>query len=707
MPEIGLDPAGVDVIVPVYGAVGPFSRCIASVRSHSDLTRHRVVVVADGEQPPDGEALLSELQDGPGIVVLRQAVRRGFVAAVNRGMAASRRDVVLLNSDTEVTPGWLEKLRAAACSADGIATVTPFSNDATICSLPRWLVANELPAGHDVDSFGAVVERVARRDYPRLPTGVGVCLYIGRGALDRLGAFDEKAFGLGYGEESEFCARATAAGYVHVLADDTFVFHQGQQSFGAARRRREGAAQRVIRRRHPGYMPAVARFIREDPLRAARARVIEALAPPCRPAPAGSPSCVLHVVHGWPPYARGGTEHYAASLARLQASYRRVAVLARLSDPTREEGEVRELLDAGVRVRLTVNNFTQRNPWSRNALRNRHLERVFERLVEEVRPDLVHVHHLAGHGASLPRVAARLGLPVVLQIQDWWGACARANLVDRHGDPCPGPTPARCAACLPLTSLPAAPLLNRLLHRLRRRALRRAYAMAGAFVAGSRFIADSMRDLGTVPAGATIHVVPYGVERPALPGPCRPVSGGGPLVFGFVGALMPHKGAHVAVEAFHGVDPARARLEVWGDAAADPDYARRIERSAQKGPVRLRGRFDEADRGRVFAGMDVLLVPSIGLESFGLVAREAIARGVPVLASRRGALAELLEEGGGGVLVEPGDVEAWRGWVGRLSGEPGILESWRRALPPVKGVDRHAEEIEDVYAELLGRRERR
>jgi glycosyltransferase involved in cell wall biosynthesis len=450
----------------------------------------------------------------------------------------------------------------------------------------------------------------------------------------------------------------------------------------------------------------VARFIREDPLREARARVVAALAPPRRSAPAGSPACVLHVVHGWPPFARGGTEHYAAALARRQAAYRRVAVLARLSDPTRAEGEVRELLDAGVHVRLTVNNFTQRNPWVRNALRNRQLERAFERLLDEVRPDLVHIHHLAGHGASLPRLAVKHGRPVLMQVQDWWGACARANLVDRQGQPCPGPTPVRCAACLPLTALPAAPLLNRLLHRFRRRVLRRAFANADEFVAGSRFIAESLRALGTIPAGATVHVVPYGVEQRARPGTGRGSSVTGPVVFGVVGALMPHKGVHVAVEAFAGVDPARARLEVWGDGAADPDYARRLERSAASGPVRLRGPFDEADRDRVFAGIDVLMVPSIGLESFGLVAREAIASGIPVLASRRGALAELLEEGAGGALAEPGDVAAWRAWVLRLSAETGLLESWRRALPPVKDVGRHAEEIEEVYTMLLARRER-
>ena len=676
---------------------------MTSVRANTDLTRNRLVVVVDGPQGSPCEALLADLSSAAGVVVLRQEVRRGFVAAANRGMAASPRDVVLLNSDTVVTPGWLDKLRAAANSSEQVATVTPFSNDATICSLPRWLVANALPAGHDVESFGALVERSSERVYPPLPTGVGVCLFIKRAVLDRVGRLDEKAFGLGYGEESDLCARASAAGYIHVLADDTFVFHEGRQSFGASRRRREDAAQRVLRRRHPSYWPAVARFIREDPLREVRERVMRELAPPRRAMDRTVPARVLHVVHGWPPFARGGTEQYAASLARRQATFREVAAFARLADPARAQYEPVEMLDHGVRVHFRVNNFVQRDPLARNALHDGHMNRALAGLLDEFRPDLVHVHHLAGHGASLLGVARRRGVPIVVQLQDWWSACARANLVDRSGAPCEGPSLARCAACLPLTSLPAAPLLNRLLHALRRRVLRQALAQGDAYVAGSRFIVESLRALGVVPPGKVVQVLPYGVEQQARTALRSAPNGRRPLVFGFIGALMPHKGAHIVTAAFVGVDPKEATLEVWGDPAADPTYAEMVARLARGGPVRLRGAFADTDRAEVFGGIDVLLLPSIGLESFGLVAREAMARGIPVLASRHGALGEIPGIEACGALVAPGDEAAWRGWVDRLLADPAVLERWRHAMPPIKGIDEHAGEVEAIYREVLDR----
>jgi O-antigen biosynthesis protein len=271
-------PGPVDMIVPVHGAAADFRRCLASVRAHTDLARHRLVVVVDGAGQDEVEAALADAERaGAAIHVIRQVERLGFVASVNRGMAASRCDVVLLNSDAIVTSGWLEKLQAAAYSAAKIATATPFSNDATICSVPRFLEANALPAGHDIDSFARLVERASARAYPRLPTGVGVCLYIKRRALDHLGAFEPRAFGLGYGEETDFCVRAVKAGWAHVLDDATFVFHAGHRSFGESSRARVRAAELTMRWRHREWRATIASFIAEDPLGTVRERVLRAL----------------------------------------------------------------------------------------------------------------------------------------------------------------------------------------------------------------------------------------------------------------------------------------------------------------------------------------------------------------------------------------------------------------------------------------------
>ncbi|HVT57884.1 MAG TPA: glycosyltransferase [Thermoanaerobaculia bacterium] len=710
-------PGPVDVVVPVCGAPDELGRCLRSLLATTDVERHRLVLVLDGPQPPATGELAARLaaERPAGVLVLENPARQGFVASVNRAMAGSRRDVVLLNSDTQVGAGWLEKLQRAAYSAPEIATATPFSNNATICSLPRFLEANALPAGWDVERFGSLVEASSRRLYPRLPTGVGVCLYLKRKALDQLGLFDRARFGVGYGEESEFCMRALKAGYAHVLDDATFVYHEGHRSFGTSRHARVDAAHRTLARLHPEYLATVDRFLRDDPLRPLRERIVGQLAPRRRAARPGGPARVLHVVHGWPPWNHAGTELYAAWLARWQAACREVTVWSRIGDPARALGDAVELLDGGVRVRLLVRNFDEADPLSRNALWSRRLAADFERLLAEARPELVHVHHLAGHAAALVGTQgplARRRLPVLFQLQDWWPLCARSNLCDHRRELCSGPAAGKCAACLPLTGVRPRRLLNRLLYVGRAALGRRALRRADAFVVGSRFIRDSYLELGWLRPGDPVAVLPYGIEPPGGPAAVgrKPRAAGSPLRFGVIGSILPHKGIHVAVSAFAGIDPGRARLAVWGDPAIDPGYTSELERLGIRGAggpaaaVSVRGRFTEESKAEIFAGLDVLIVPSLGLESFGLVAREAMYHGVPVLASRRGALAEMLADGRGGALFEPADAAELARWVERLCAEPELLDRWRRELPPVKLAERHAEEIEEVYERLLAAR---
>ena len=143
-------------------------------------------------------------------------------------------DVVLLNSDTVVTRGWLDALARCAASDPRIGTITPFSNNAEICSLPRFCDNNPWPAGARSGAAGGALERAAVPTYPDLPTGVGFCLYIRRALIDAIGMFDP-VFGLGYGEENDFCMRAAAAGYRNVLCEDAFVLHLGGSSFGEKR----------------------------------------------------------------------------------------------------------------------------------------------------------------------------------------------------------------------------------------------------------------------------------------------------------------------------------------------------------------------------------------------------------------------------------------------------------------------------------------
>lgn len=696
---------GVDVVVPVCGGEEHLAALLPGLLRHTDLARHRLIAIVDGPQPAGVSKQLDDLERAAGAALVRVAQPRnlGYVASVNAGMRQSReRDVILLNTDTVVTRQWVEKLQQAAYSAPEVASVTPLSNRATICSVPRGNVDNDLPQGYDADRFAALVERVSRREYPRLPTGVGMCLYLKRAALDDVGLFDEVAFAAGYGEENDWCFRALRAGWVHVADDVSFVFHAGRGSFGARRRQLAARAGGILRERHPEYFPTIARFLADDPLRAVRDRILGALAAvPAHGTGRRRPE-VLHVVHGFPPQDHGGTELYAFWLARAQARERPTAVYTRCRDEGAANGAVVESLDGGLRVRRVVNNFDQRDPLARNALHDRKLQRDFAAFLAEIRPEVVHVHHLAGHCLTLAGAVRRSGVPMVLQLQDWWLACARANLLDHAERLCSGPGLLKCSTCLPLTRLPPRHATNPALHAARRALARRLVSEAATRVAGSPAVVDGLRRAGILDAGAAVHVLPYGV--PLADTPCTPRPSSAPtlpLRIGFVGSMLPHKGLHVLAAACSVLPPRSLTLEVWGDPSFDPAYTARVQQLAGHIELRCHPRFAETERGAVLGGLDLLVVPSLGLESFGLVAWEAIHAGVPVVCSDRLPLAAAVREGGFGAVYEASSTAQLAAILGTVVDDPSRIAGWRAKLPSVKPWRAHAAEIEQVYDQVI------
>jgi len=200
---------------------------------------------------------------------------RGFVATVNHGMRVADGDVVLLNSDTEVTPGWLQNLSKCLASDPSIATATPWSNNGEITSIPDFCAVNSVP--ENPDEVASVIAACGSPDYPELPTAVGFCMAISRFAINQIGLFDEDTFGRGYGEENDFCQRAQQAGLRSVLCDDTYVVHHGGASFTPLGLKPNTQSMQRLLTKHPDYAQKVANFIKADPFAPRRQEILTCL----------------------------------------------------------------------------------------------------------------------------------------------------------------------------------------------------------------------------------------------------------------------------------------------------------------------------------------------------------------------------------------------------------------------------------------------
>lgn len=416
----------IDVVVPVYGNRESVFRCLTRVLFLSSTAPLHLVVVNDASPDPELNRSLREWASQLGFSLIENSDNLGFPGAANRGMRLHPdRDVVLLNSDTIVAEGWVDRLRAAAYSRARIASVTPFSNNATILSFPRFCRENSLPDDTEVASLDRQFSVLNREIRIEIPTAVGFCMYIPRPALREVGYFDEATWGKGYGEENDFCMRARTLGWTHWAACDVYVGHEGGGSFKASTKSLLERNLETLGAKYPDYFHLVESFINKDPLRTARRNVLrEALKEIPRP-------FFLYILHG----LGGGTLKAARDLAG-------------------------ELLEQGVEVlelaTSSVNGFLLR--WGSDDFQMVYHRNEWAALIEDLKSlGIRHVHyhqtmHFPARVWDLPGI---LGVSYDFTLHDYLPLCPRINLIDESGRFCGDHrhNPEVCDGCIKINGL--------------------------------------------------------------------------------------------------------------------------------------------------------------------------------------------------------------------------------------------------------------
>lgn len=234
----------VEIIIPVYNALDDLQKCLASIKSNVGDIDVRVIVVNDGSELSTTEWLRKYCAHDPMVYLVENAQNMGYTKSVNIGLKASSAPYVILqNSDTVVSSGWLSGLMRCMGSSPKIGIVGPLSNAANYQSVPLMrdeqgkFVVNDLPSGMSVDAMAHLVANVSGRAYPRVTLVNGFCFMIRRELINTIGYMDEVNFPIGYGEEADYCIRALQAGYELTIADDVYVFHAKSKSFGHDKRK--------------------------------------------------------------------------------------------------------------------------------------------------------------------------------------------------------------------------------------------------------------------------------------------------------------------------------------------------------------------------------------------------------------------------------------------------------------------------------------
>jgi GT2 family glycosyltransferase/glycosyltransferase involved in cell wall biosynthesis len=220
----------VSVIIPVYNALPLARECVASIFAADSKLIFEVVVVDNGSTPEVQEWLVREEESRPNLRHLRYPEPLGFARAVNAGACSAAGEViVILNSDTIVTPGWMDGLYLALSADPSLGAITPCSNSAGDAAQIDFRTV-------DLSRSAALALVSAKPNPPRtryLPQRVSFfCAAVRRELWRELGGLDE-SYGVGNFEDDHFCLRLRVAGFRLAVAEHLFVYHHHSATFRA------------------------------------------------------------------------------------------------------------------------------------------------------------------------------------------------------------------------------------------------------------------------------------------------------------------------------------------------------------------------------------------------------------------------------------------------------------------------------------------
>lgn len=628
----------IDVIIPVYADYQVTRACLESVFGSNNLQDYNLLVIYDCGPDPQLEAYLDELSVQRKIQLSKNKSNLGFVESVNQGMRCNEdNDVLLLNSDTLVANDWLDRIVACAMTDEKIATVTPFSSNAEICSFPRFCRDNSRPDNPNVEAIDRVFAQYVEPAAIDIPTGVGFCMFIRRASLVDIGLFDAETYGRGYGEENDFCRKGAAAGWRNVHCTNTYVFHQGGVSFTDEKLERVEQAMKILDRLYPDYHQLVQEFIIEDPAKVYRVQgMIELYRHSSRK------HCLM-ITHG----LGGGTLKHAEELANYLEEEIVVAILRPL-----DEGVLSLQFCFGDNSDTLTFDVSEQFD-------------ALENILSYICVDYVHVHHIKGLDGIIENLLARLECPYDVSLHDYYFINGNPALADEQGRFCEDMT-TRDQLCVKHSPVPLGLDANAW-----RDKNRRFLCAAERVIAPSQYVKDIFSDYF---ADVSIDVAPHPDHEVNAPYPLVSMPAKGDIFrIAVIGALGIEKGADV-LESVAGLciqNGKPYKFYLIGYAYRELD--RCISQS---------GAYKDGELASLLENIDPHLVwfPSQWPETYSYTLSTCLQMGLPVLAPDFGAFSERLR-GRPLSWVEDHRVNP-AGWVASIDN---VVQTISKGSAPVSG----------------------
>ncbi|MCA8970176.1 MAG: glycosyltransferase [Planctomycetes bacterium] len=405
-------------------------------------------------------------------------------------------------------------------------------------------------------------------------------------------------------------------------------------------------------------------------------------------------SKVLHVVHGYYPESGGGTEAYVRSLLDAQTRLSMQPYLLHGSFEPRPSPVLETRDDLAVEAWRLHRSDTYSDYWDKA-----HYDpagALFEQILEDVQPDIVHVHQWIRMTDDLVVRALRQGIRSLVSLHDLYSSCPACFRLRPDDSHCERVVSFEsCGDCVPLRGHESREEVRCGIDLYRDNA-RRELMSAGRVLAAT----EATRTLVTSGLGLDrelVHLEPLGYAR-RFEGTRREHAHGGALRLAYWGNVTARKGVDVLLDAMRVLEarqPLRGRLELTIFGKVDlEDLRRDLEQRARDLPVTFAGRYEWEELAA--HGIDLATFPSTCFETYGFVLDEAFELGIPALVTDVGAFAERIHAAG--FLVPPHDAVALADALERILQDPTLLERARASMPELSPTPlEHARRLRSHY----------
>lgn len=612
-----------DIIIPIYNAYDCLKPCIDSIIKNTDLKDNKIILIDDNSPDARVLPLLEEYTKlNKSIILLKNEKNLGFVGTVNKGMKYSKNDVLLLNSDTEVSIDWLNNIKETAYSQPMVASVTALSNNATLASVPIGLQPNDLPSNMTFDEYANMVSQIAYPDTFELPTAHGFCMYIRREALDTIGYFDEETFGKGYGEENDFSFRALDYGFKNLLCTKTIVYHKESKSFSDRREKLVEEHGKILEERYPVYNKRVELWCKSFPIKKVCENIDYQIQMHNR-------KNILMIIHDFTLEHLGGTTMHVVDVIKANRDKYNFHVLA----PNNGMYKVYSFFEKNEKITelRAINNSGLISYY------NSDYKDMLDEVVVGFRINTIHVHHMINHYFDIIDVAKQHNIKSIITLHDLYAICPTINMLYKMEEYCMPLKDKNCSECIYMKT----GLRNNILPTWQREWQEYLHKFDQVIVPSN----NTKDIIGSVYKDLKIDVIPHGIEYKNNKY-LSDITDKDVIDVAFVGVVSIHKGGNILKKLIKNKN-SRIRYHLFGSSEL-PELNKNQRNFINHGKYE-RDKLPQLLREN---NINLVCLLSIWPETYSYTLTESIAAGIPVLAFDLGAIGDRIQENKYGWVID-------------------------------------------------------